>query len=92
MTLLSNTTQEKAMCPTCDFVIQTDDLLSPAALRSTVKVPLPVHLCAASSEDEIEGNPASSSKIEELLQVSHLPCDVPCMRRCQRFGSAVLKE
>jgi hypothetical protein len=73
MTLLSNTTQEKATCPTCEAKIQADELLSPAALRDTVKVPLPAHLRATFlSENEMEGASTSSSKIEELLQVGSI--------------------
>jgi hypothetical protein len=82
MTLLSSTTQERATCPTCDAIIQADELLSPAALRDTLKVPLPAHLRAtSSSENDMEGASPSSSKIEALLQVgsirlplNHGPC------------------
>ena len=70
MTLLSNTEQERATCPQCSAILGASDVHSAAALRSTLRAPVPSHLRPPARDelaDDVSKGP--SSKIQALLQV-----------------------
>ena len=95
MTLLNSTEAERAACPACAAVLRSTDVHSAAALRSTMRGPLPAHLRAEPAPGQNgEAWGVTSSKIQALLEVrrQHVSCRGCCVTKhlhvCCKTGPA----